>query len=194
MKSFRPQAEAAQPEDEGPGEPPVRRTARAPNRRRCPAHQIRDAPDAQPETQHPQCRGRFRGERRLNATHASTTDPDARLYKTSPGTGAMLCFIGGGGSENGPGDRFPDDGAHGKPERADRSGRPHGGHKHRKRIDLRRQNDPQDRFLILLTIGWAKTIGGTAQTVLRGIERVRSRFILTWAAGNLARLPKLPGV
>lgn len=39
--------------------------------------------------------------------------------------------------------------------------------------------------------GWAKTIGGAAQTVYRGIERVRSRFILTLAAGNLARLPKL---
>lgn len=36
----------------------------------------------------------FRGERRTNATHASTTDPDARLYRKSPGTGAMLCFMG----------------------------------------------------------------------------------------------------
>ena len=36
----------------------------------------------------------FRGERRSNATHASTTDPDARLYRKSPGTGAMLCFMG----------------------------------------------------------------------------------------------------
>lgn len=36
----------------------------------------------------------FRGQRRTNATHCSVTDPDARLYKKSPGTGAMLCFIG----------------------------------------------------------------------------------------------------
>ena len=36
----------------------------------------------------------FRGERRSNATHASTTDPEARLYRKSPGTGAMLCFMG----------------------------------------------------------------------------------------------------
>ncbi len=35
----------------------------------------------------------FRGEKRSNATHASTTDPDARLYKKSPGTGAVLCFM-----------------------------------------------------------------------------------------------------
>jgi len=63
--------------------------------------------------------------------------------------------------------------------------------KHRKRIDLRRDNDPPDRCLILLTFGWGKTIGGMAQTVYRGVERVRSRFILTMAANNLARLPRL---
>jgi hypothetical protein len=61
----------------------------------------------------------------------------------------------------------------------------------RKRIDLRRENDPPDRFLILLTFGWAKTGGGMAQTVYRGVKRVRSRFILTMAANNLARLPRL---
>jgi len=32
----------------------------------------------------------FRGEKRSNATHVSTTNPDARLYKKSPGTGASL--------------------------------------------------------------------------------------------------------
>lgn len=36
----------------------------------------------------------FRGEKRSNATHASTTDPEARLYKKSPEAGAMLCFMG----------------------------------------------------------------------------------------------------
>jgi hypothetical protein len=37
----------------------------------------------------------FKGEKRSNATHASTTDPDARFYKKSPGTGAgaVLCFM-----------------------------------------------------------------------------------------------------
>jgi transposase len=42
----------------------------------------------------------FRGEKRSDATHASTTGPDARLYKKSPGTGAMLCFIGHALMEN----------------------------------------------------------------------------------------------
>lgn len=64
----------------------------------------------------------FRGEKRSNATHVSTTDPNARLYKKFPGSGAMLCFIGGGGSENDPGDRVPDDGPHGEPHRPDRAG------------------------------------------------------------------------
>lgn len=56
---------------------------------------------------------------------------------------------------------------------------------------MRQDNDPADRYLILLSFGWAKTIGGMAQTVYRGIERVRSRFILTMAVNNLARPPRL---
>jgi IS5 family transposase len=36
----------------------------------------------------------FRGERRTNATHGSTTDPDARLYKKSKGQEAKLCYLG----------------------------------------------------------------------------------------------------
>ena len=47
----------------------------------------------------PQCRGDFRGEKRSNETHASTTDPDAMLYRKGPGT-AGLCFIGHALMEN----------------------------------------------------------------------------------------------
>jgi transposase len=36
----------------------------------------------------------FRGERRTNATHASTTDAEARLYKKAAGQEAKLCFLG----------------------------------------------------------------------------------------------------
>jgi transposase len=36
----------------------------------------------------------FRGEKRKNATHASTTDPDARLYRKGPGKEARLCHMG----------------------------------------------------------------------------------------------------
>jgi len=64
---------------------------------------------------------------------------------------------------------------------------------HGKKIDLRWSNDPMDRFLILLTFGWAKSVGGMAQTMYRGVARVRSHFILTMAANNRARLPRLLG-
>ncbi len=36
----------------------------------------------------------FRGEKRSNETHASTTDPDARLYKKAAGQAAKLCHLG----------------------------------------------------------------------------------------------------
>jgi transposase len=36
----------------------------------------------------------FRGERRCNATHQSTTDPQARLYKKAAGQEAKLCYLG----------------------------------------------------------------------------------------------------
>ncbi|GHH02949.1 hypothetical protein GCM10010961_40800 [Pseudodonghicola xiamenensis] len=49
--------------------------------------------------------------------------------------------------------------------------------RHRKKIE-----DP---------FGWARAVGGMAQTMYRGIERARARFTLTMVACNLARLPKL---
>ena len=42
----------------------------------------------------------FRGEHRVNATHASTTDPEARLARKGPGKEAKLCFAGHGLMEN----------------------------------------------------------------------------------------------
>ena len=36
----------------------------------------------------------FRNEKRSNATHASTTDPDARLYRKADGRESRLCFMG----------------------------------------------------------------------------------------------------
>jgi hypothetical protein len=40
------------------------------------------------------------GERRSNETHASTTDPDARLYKKAPGQVNRLCFVATALEEN----------------------------------------------------------------------------------------------
>ena len=90
MKSFQPKGDDAPPDDGGPGDPPASRPGAAPG----------DAPGAandqsQPETApmtRPVHRNRnaeidFWGEKRSNATHASTTDPDARLFKKSPARG-----------------------------------------------------------------------------------------------------------
>jgi transposase len=42
----------------------------------------------------------FHGQKRSNATHGSSTDPDARLYKKGRGKEARLCFMGHGLMEN----------------------------------------------------------------------------------------------
>lgn len=42
----------------------------------------------------------FRGQTRSNETHASTTDPDARLFRKGPGKEAKLCFMGHALMEN----------------------------------------------------------------------------------------------
>jgi transposase len=38
--------------------------------------------------------GDFRGDKRSNATHASMTDPEARLYRKGKGKPAQLCYMG----------------------------------------------------------------------------------------------------
>ena len=42
----------------------------------------------------------FHGQKRSNVTHASSTDPDARLYRKGKGKETKLCFIGHGLMEN----------------------------------------------------------------------------------------------
>jgi hypothetical protein len=42
----------------------------------------------------------FRGEKRSNETHESTSDPDARLYRKGDGQPAMLCYMGHALMEN----------------------------------------------------------------------------------------------
>ncbi|MGF1629374.1 MAG: IS5 family transposase [Kiloniellaceae bacterium] len=65
MKSFRPKD---RPDDDnsGDGSPPAGRNAER----------------------------NFRGEKRSNETHASTTDPDAKLYRKGNGQSSRLCFMG----------------------------------------------------------------------------------------------------
>lgn len=234
MKSFQPKADAAPPDDDGRGDPPG------------PDTPLETAPSETPAETDPMPRNTkahrnaevdFKGEKRSNATHASTTDPDARLYKKSPGTGAVLCFMGHALMENRNGLVVQGDltQADGHAERRaaldmvhrhspgstrrltlgadkgyDAAGfvadlrqacvTPHVAQKSRySAIDGRTTRHPgyllsqKHRKKIEEPFGWAKTVGGMAKTMYRGVERVRSRFILTMAANNLARLPRLLG-
>ena len=185
----------------------------------------------------------FRGEKRSNATHASTSDPDARLFKKSAGTGAMLCFIGHTLMENRNGlivqadltraDLTQADGHAKRRAALDMIHRHSPGSTRRLTVGADKGYDSADfvadlrqacvtphvarktrhsainarttrhagytlsqkrRKKIEEPFGWARAIGGMAQTVLRGVERVRARFTLTMAACNLARLPRLLAV
>ena len=60
----------------------------------------KDGSDAPPAGGHRNAEADFRGKKRSNDTHASTTDPDARLYRKGAGKEAKLCFIGHGLMEN----------------------------------------------------------------------------------------------
>jgi transposase len=229
MKSFQPKADDTPPDDD-PGSPPGPDTPAEDQ-----PHTTETDPMPRPNRQNRNAEVDFRGEKRSNATHASTTDPDARLYKKSPGTGAVLCFMGHALMENRSGLIVQGDltQADGHAERraamdmihhhspgstrqltlgADKGFdaaefvadlrqacvTPHIAQKSRySAIDARTTRHEgyalsiKHRKRIEEAFGWAKTIGGMAQTVYRGIERVRSRFILTMAANNLARLPRL---
>ena len=90
MKSFQPKATGTPPDDEDPGDPPTAAPdAHSPDRPQ-PETAAETAPMTRPARRDRNAEVDFRGERRTNATHASTTDPDARLYRKSPGTGVPL--------------------------------------------------------------------------------------------------------
>ncbi|TRW91187.1 IS5 family transposase [Paracoccus sp. M683] len=231
MKSFQPKATDT-PSDDDPGGPPGPDSPTEDHPEPTPSE---TDPMSRPTRQNRNAEVDFRGQKRSNATHASTTDPDARLYKKSPGTGAMLCFIGHALMENRnglivQGDLTQADGHAERRAALDMIHRhspgstrqltlgadkgfdaaefvadlrkacitPHIAQKSRySAIDGRTTRHEgyslsiKHRKRIEEAFGWAKTVGGMAQTVYRGIERVRSRFILTMTANNLARLPRL---
>ncbi|XQZ41668.1 IS5 family transposase [Paracoccus yeei] len=94
MKSFRPKAEGTPSEDD-PSDPPGFDTA---GNDQITTTEPTPMPCTKPTPRNAEVD--FRGDKRSNTTHASTTDPDARLYKKAPGAGAALCFIGHGLMEN----------------------------------------------------------------------------------------------
>ena len=232
MKSFQPKAAGTPPGDDGPEDPPSTCITPAAQPIR-PETETDQMPRSNRRSRNPEVN--FKGEKRSNAPHASVSDPDARLYKKSPGTGAMLCFMGHALMENRHGLVVQGDltRADGRAERraaldmlhrrspgstrqltlgADKGYdaaefvadlrqacvTPHVAMKARhSAIDGRTTRhkgyalSQKHRKRIEEAFGRAKTAGGMSQTVHRGVERVRSRFILTLAAGNLARLPRL---
>lgn len=235
MKSFQPKDSTAPPHDAddpgAPPPPPVDETSADTD----PPQQTETHPMPDTPRQTRNAEVNFRGEKRSNATHASITDPDARLYKKSPGAAAMLCFMGHTLMENRNGLVVQADLTHadGHGERkaaleminrhspgstrrltlgADKGYdsaafvaelrrmvvTPHIAQKVRhSAIDGRTTQhtgyavSQQRRKKIEEPFGWAKTVGGMAQTVHRGLDRVRAQFTMTMAACNLARLPKL---
>lgn len=96
MKSFQPKAADTPPDNDAGGPPGPDSPAEDHPEQRL----SETAPMPRPDRQSRNAQVDFRGKKRSNATHASTTDPDARLYKKSPSTGAMLCFIGHALMEN----------------------------------------------------------------------------------------------
>jgi Transposase DDE domain len=180
----------------------------------------------------------FHGEKRSNDTHASTTDPQARLYRKGKGKEAKLSYIGNALTENrhglvveaelgsatgtiereaaqtmivrhSPGSRrltlgadkaydvreFVDD-------LRDLNVTPHIAQNTTGRtsaVDARTTRHPgyaisqQKRKRTEEPFGWAKTIGGLARPMLRGVARLRFKFTLIMAAYDLIRLPNLLG-
>ena len=233
MKSFQPRQEGAPPDEDAPGDPPATRPNETPDQL-----QPENAPMTRPVHRNRNAEIDFRGEKRSNATHASTTDPDARLFKKSAGTGAVLCFMGHTLMENRNGlivqaDLTQADGHAERCAAIDMIHRHSPGSTRRLTLGADKGYDSADfvaelrqacvtphvarkvrhsaidarttrhagyalsqkrRKKIEEPFGWAKTIGGMAQTVLRGIKRVSARFTLTMVACNLAKLPRLLAV
>lgn len=234
MKSFQPKDSTPPPYDDDPGAPPPPSAAET-SPDSSPPQQTETPPMLYTPRQTRNAEVNFRGEKRSNATHASVTDPDARLYKKAPGAAAMQCFMGHTLMENrnglivqaelnhadGHGERkaalqmlnrhSPGStrrltlGADKGYDSADFIAAlrrmvvtPHVAQKARhSAIDGRTTQHPgyalsqRRRKKIEEPFGWAKTVGGMAQTFHRGLDRVRATFTMTMAACNLARLPKL---
>jgi transposase len=94
IKSFQPKADNAPPNRmDGPDDPPPPPSPPSDTTSPKPSH-TEIEPMPRKTSRNRNAEADFRGHKRSNATHASVTDPQARLYKKSPGAGAILCFMG----------------------------------------------------------------------------------------------------
>jgi transposase len=158
----------------------------------------------------------FHGEKRSNETHASTTDPDARLYRKGPGQPAKLVYMGHVMMENrhalvvdtrltlasGTAERAAEayDVAGFVADLRQYNVTPHVAQNttnRRSAIDGRTTRHPgyavsgRVRKRIEEVFGWTKAAAGFRKTRHRGLTRVGWMFTLTTTAYNLVRLPKL---
>ena len=219
---------APAPPPEPAAEPPAQKPQETPDTQEpAPMTSANDPKDGNAEVD-------FHGQKRSNATHVSTTDPEARLYRKGKGKEAKLCFMGHALMENRnglivgaettladghaereaaldlvhrccPGDRQITLGADKGYDTSDFvedlraiNVTPHIAAKVKgSALDGRTTRragylvSQRTRKRIEEAFGWAKTIGTSAKTMLRGIERVGFQFTLTMAAYNLACLPRL---
>jgi hypothetical protein len=104
MKSFQPKeavggeavgGEAPAGDDAGPGE-----DGGAPASAKAAPDQGEAAPTAEAPSPDRNAEVDFHGQKRSNETHASRTDPQARLYRKGSGKEAKLCFMGHALMEN----------------------------------------------------------------------------------------------
>jgi hypothetical protein len=187
--------------------------------------------------------GAFQGEKRRNETHASQTDPEARLYRPGNAQEARLSYLGHVLVENRHGlivdamltqaDGTAERDAallmlHRRCQRSRRRGRrkpisvgadkaydtkdfvstlralgvrPHvagnvtrpGGSALEGRTSWQPgyQISQRKRPLIEKVFGWMKQVGGMCKTKLRGLWKVGRQFLMTAAAFNLSRIPRL---
>lgn len=155
----------------------------------------------------------FKGQKRKNDSHASTSDPDSRLYREG-NTGAQLSYQGqmtmmehrnglvrGAcvSQATGHGEREYDTAEFVASCRAARV-TPHVAQNNsgrRSAIDDRTTRHTgyalslKTRAWIETHFGWLKAAAGMRQVKQRGLARVEALFQFAMAASNLVRLPKL---
>jgi transposase len=164
----------------------------------------------------------FHGEKRLNDTHESKTDPDARIYKKSKESEAKMAYLGHTLMENRNGLIVGARISHatGTAERdtavellATLPG------EHRKTVGADKNYDTADFIARCRTIkitphvaqnegyqvsmkvrerveepfGWGKTVGPIRQVMVRGLDRVNMAFNLTFIGWNLRRMGNIQG-
>jgi DDE family transposase len=153
----------------------------------------------------------FHGQKRKNDTHASTSDPDSRLYRKAAGREAKLSYMGHATMENRHGlavageDKAYDTADHVANLRAinvtphvtqnNSAGKT--GKSRRSAVDERTMRhegygrSQSRRAMIECIFGLGKQHGTMRKTKHRGIRRVAADFMLNLIAYNLIRIPKL---